>query len=52
MPLGSRRQAHPTEAVGNDNIMVNVQRLTATGQSIHFAPTHPGSDTFLYEVGF
>src|ERR1035441_7201593 len=31
--------------------MVNIKRLTPTGQAVHFAPTHPGSDTFLYEVG-
>jgi hypothetical protein len=32
--------------------MADCQRLSATWEAIHFAPTHPGADAFLDEVGF
>jgi hypothetical protein len=52
MAFGRRRQTHPTEAVGHNGIVVNIKRLTATGKTVHFASTHPGSDTLPNQVTF
>jgi hypothetical protein len=52
MALGGLRQTQPTEPVGHDNIMVDVEWLTANGKPVEFAPTHPGSDALPNEVRF
>jgi hypothetical protein len=52
MALGRLGQAHTTQAVGNNGIVVDIQRMATDRQTVELSPTHPGTDSLLNEVGF